>query len=129
MDYPAVSYGTLISWKSFRIQWSSGRAERFSSFHCRFIGIIARPRLGRGVVEHGRPGQAPSPPMASAIGVAIYRATTDRLTLGGVLLGLSKLAVWPCSVRATRLLVQAAVLHYNAFKEKTHIGCRGLIVQ
>ena len=58
--------------------------------------------------------------MASAIGLAIYRATTDRLTLGSVLLCLSKLAVWPCSVRATRSLVHAAVLHYNAFKQKKH---------
>ena len=58
--------------------------------------------------------------MTSAIGLSIYRAATDRLTVGGVLLDLSKLAVWPCSVRATRSLVQAAVLHYNAFKQKTH---------
>ena len=58
--------------------------------------------------------------MASAIGRAIYRATTDRLTLGSVLLDLQKSAVWPCSVRATRLLVQAAVLHYNAFKQNKH---------
>ena len=54
--------------------------------------------------------------MASAIGRGLYHAATDRLTLGSVLLCLSKLAVWPCSVQATRALVQAAVLHYNAFK-------------
>ena len=58
--------------------------------------------------------------MTSAIGLAIYRATTDRLTLGRVLLDLQKSAVWPCSKLATLLLVQAAVLHYNAFKQKKH---------